>query len=412
MMQTLTTKMKILCSTLLVLSSSSFATFTFATSTQQEQQFKQRVDKAITVSLAHLESSVQLIKDPTLFPTYAEKDLTWTLNTSHKWTAGFYPGTLWQAYKLSGDKRYQTWAKQWTESLADQVSDEGSHDLGFKFMCSFGNALTFSNDINAANYKQIMLAAATTLAKRYQPNIGLLSSDWDDEYFENSIPVVSDIMMNLELLLWAAENGGDKKWAEYAKTHALKTYQDFVRKDHSSYHIVRYNKNSGQIINKGTLQGDGNESTWSRGHAWMVYGMVVMYRYTKDPTFLNYAQTLADYFISQLPENGIAMWDFNSPILQPDVSASAIFVSALIEMSDYIKEKKERQRIIQQYHIILNSLISKPYFIEDTNKAPILDKSVHYYTKPSAIDVPASFADYYFLEAINRYKQKHILTTE
>jgi len=379
----------------------------YALPANQEQQFKQNVDNAIALSLAHLESSVEIVKDPTLFPTYATKDLVWNLNTSHKWTAGFYPGTLWQAYKLSGDKRYQTWAKQWTESLADQVNDDGSHDLGFKFMCTYGSALMFSDDIDVTNYKQTMLAAATTLAKRFQPKIGLLSSDWDEKHFENSTPVVSDIMMNLELLLWAAENGGDKKWADIARTHALTTYKDFVRSNGSSYHLVRYNKNTGEVINKGTLQGDSDETTWSRGHAWMIYGMVVMYRYSKDPIFLEYAKNLTDYFISELPENGIAMWDMDSKILQPDVSASAIFVSALIEMSDYIEDKKEQEKLEAEYHLILASLMSPPYIIEDTTKAPILDKSVHYYTKPSAIDVPASFTDYYFLEALNRYQEKH-----
>ena len=406
MHQLLTKKIKTLLLPFIILSSAALSNTAYANDNAQEQAFDQKVDKAIALSLAHLESSVALIKDPTLFPTYANKELVWNLNTSHKWTAGFYPGTLWQAYKLSGDQRYQAWAKQWTDTLADQVNDDGSHDLGFKFMCTFGNALVFSDDIDKESYKQTILAAAATLAKRYQPKIGLISSDWDDKHFENSTPVVSDIMMNLELLLWAAENGGDKKWAEYAKTHALKTYKDFVRENGSSYHIVRYNKDSGAIINKGTLQGDGDETTWSRGHAWMVYGMVVMYRYTQDPTYLNYAKTLSNYFMSRLAADGISMWDLDSNILQPDTSASAIFASALIEMSGYIKETEQREKFTKQYHVILSALMSKPYFIEDTSKAPIIDKSVHYYTKPSAIDVPASFTDYYFLEALNRYKQR------
>lgn len=367
--------------------------------------FNKRINIAIEDSLAHLETSVQLIKDPNQFPTYANKDLSWQLNAAHKWTAGFYPGALWQGYQLSGDSRFQQWAKQWTESLAGQINDAGSHDLGFKFMTTYGNALILSNDIDMVAYKKVMLAAASTLAKRYQPNIQLLSSDWDDKYYENSIPVVIDIMMNLELLLWAAENGGDKQWAEIAKHHALKTYEDFIRVDGSSYHIVRYDQTTGQVINKGTLQGDGDETTWARGHAWMIYGMVVMYRYTEQSIYLQYAQTLTDYFIKKLPEDGIAMWDLNSKILQRDTSAAAIFASALIEMADYIDNKKQKERYIQEYKLILNSLISEPYFIKDTTKAPIIDKSVHYYTKPNAIDVPAIFTDYYFLEALNRYQQ-------
>ncbi|WP_181817782.1 MULTISPECIES: glycoside hydrolase family 88 protein [unclassified Psychromonas] len=384
------------------------STITLAASNEDDAAFNKRISQAIQASLSHLETSVALIKDPNLFPTYGNHDLTWQLNKSHKWTAGFYPGALWQGYQLSGDTRFQEWAKQWTESLADQTHDTGSHDLGFKFMATYGQALAISHDIDVGAYQQIMLFAANTLADRYHKNIQLLSSDWDDKYFENSIPVVIDIMMNLELLLWAAENGGDTQWAEIAKDHALKTYQDFIREDGSSYHIVRYNKTTGEVINKGTLQGDGDETTWSRGHTWIIYGMVVMYRYTHDDIYLQYAQTLTDYFIKQLPDDGIAMWDLDSKVLQPDTSASAIFASALIELSGYIQQQTKQAAYIQTYKRILNSLISTPYFIKDITKAPIINKSVHYYTKPNAIDVPAIFTDYYFLEALNRYQQKHI----
>ncbi len=147
-----------------------------------------------------------------------------------------------------------------------------------------------------SKYREIMLTAASTLAKRFNPKVGCLESNWDKMKIENSFPVIIDIMMNLELLFWASENGGPSYYADYARSHALTTCRDFVRPDGSTYHIVRYDKNTGKVINKGTIQGAGDETTWSRGHAWGLYGMVVAYRYTKDKRFLDTAMRLSDYF--------------------------------------------------------------------------------------------------------------------
>jgi unsaturated chondroitin disaccharide hydrolase len=211
-------------------------------------------------------------------------------------------------------------------------------------------------------------------------------------------------MMNLELLYWASRNGGPSYLADYARTYAVTTFRDFVRPDGGTYHIVRYDKDTGKIINRGTLQGAGDETTWSRGHAWAVYGMVVVYRYTREKEFLDNAMRLADYFIRHLPEDRIAAWDFQSDITYRDVSASCIVTSALFEMIRYIDDSTRKKHYRTEAESMLRSLCRAPYFTADAETSCLLDHSVQYLPLNSNVDVPAIFADYYFLEALLRYK--------
>lgn len=362
------------------------------------------VNNAIEVSLVHLEKSVAEVGDSTLFPTYGTKELKWKLDGAEQWTSGFYPGCLWYGYELSGDPRFEKWAHKWTEQLEHEKDNPETHDLGFKFMCTFGNGLRLGQKIDKNKYKETLLASAKTFADRYSPVVGCLSSNWDKIKIENSYPVIIDIMMNLELLFWASEHGGKTEWADYARNHAEKTYKDFVRPDNGTYHIVRYNKNTGDVINKGTLQGGGDETTWSRGHAWGAYGMVVVYRYTKEKQFLNYAMNMADYFIKNLSEDHVSVWDFNSEIKIPDVSATAIVASALFEMINYIEDESLKKHYQETAETMLTSLCKEPYFLGGKETSCLLDHSTHYLPINSNIDVPASFADYYFLETLLRYK--------
>ncbi len=166
------------------------------------------VQNALKVSLIHLEQSVAEVSDTALFPTYGTPQLGWKLKKSDDWTSGFYPGCLWYAYEFSGDPRFERWARQWTDSVEREKSNPETHDLGFKSMCSFGNGLQLGKGPAYRNYREIMLSAADMLAKRYDPILGCLQSNWDVVSMEKSFPVLIDIMMNLELLFWVSENGG------------------------------------------------------------------------------------------------------------------------------------------------------------------------------------------------------------
>jgi unsaturated chondroitin disaccharide hydrolase len=129
-----------------------------------------------------------------------------------------------------------------------------------------------------------------------------------------------------------------------------------------------------------------------------------MYRYTKDEQFLKNAIRLADYFITHLPVDKVANWDFQSKLDHRDASASAIVCSALLEMHKYVKDKKKQKHYLNEAKSILTSLCQAPYFTEGKGTNCLLYHSTQYFHKTENTDVPCIFADYYFLESIIRYK--------
>jgi unsaturated chondroitin disaccharide hydrolase len=273
-------------------------------------------------------------------------------------------------------------------------------------MCSFGHELRLDTGPDDERRRNTIVTAAATLARRFNPRVGGLSSNWDLHPTGNSFPVVVDIMMNLELLFWAAEHGGPADLAAVARTHALTTARDFVRPDGGTYHIVRYSPDTGRIINRGTLQGAGAETTWSRGQAWALYGMVVAYRHTREKRFLNMAMRLADYLIGHLPPDHVAPWDFQSEIRYRDVSATAIVTSSLFEMARYVDDAALRRHYETEAEATLASLCQPPYLVTRADTNCLLDHSVQFLPIHSNVDVPAIFADYFFLEAITRYRAR------
>lgn len=369
------------------------------------------IQNALKVSFKHLESSVVEVSDSTRFPAYAPRDLQWTYFKSGGWTSGFYPGCLWLAYELSGKSEFKDWARRWTAGLEKEKNNTGTHDLGFMFCCSFGNGLKRVSQKDAIAYKDKMLDAAMTLDKRYSPNVGMIRCSWDEFPFSQDttlFPVVVDIMMNLELLYWGAENGAPQSLRDHAIRHANSTYRDFVRPDGGTYHVVRYKKDSGEIFNKGQLQGQHETSTWTRGHAWFIYGMTVCYRYTRDEGFLDKACALADYFLKRLTPDNVSVWDFDSMpefMYIKDASATAIVSSALFELSTYVKDHTQGGNYREKAAAMLAALCSKEYLAEREKTNVLLLHSTQYLTQPGNpnTDKPAIFADYYFLEAIKRY---------
>ena len=361
------------------------------------------VDDAVARSLRRLERSTQEVGSPDMYPTYGTRELRWQLKSSADWTSGFYPGCLWLAYELSGDRRFADWAERWTAGIEQEKSNRETHDLGFRFMCTFGQALRLQPGVDRARREAVLHEAARTLGERYDPRVGALSSNWDQNPPPGSFPVVIDIMMNLELLFWSAAHGGPGELAIRARHHADLTMRDLMRADGGTYHVVRYRLEDGSILNRGTLQGAGAETTWSRGQAWAQYGMVLTYRFTREPRYLDAARRLSDYFLAHLPDDHVSAWDFQSDIRLRDVSATAIVASGLFELAACVEPRGESARYREAAERMLASLCRAPYLASgDTNC--LLDHSVQYLPINSNVDVPAIFADYYFLEAIVRYR--------
>ena len=320
----------------------------------------------------------------------------------YDWTSGFFPGSLWYAYELTGNEEMKKQAIQYTNLLYPIRLYDKTHDIGFMMNCSYGNALRLSpNDSIPA----VLTSSADMLCKRFDKRIGCIRS-WD--FGTWNFPVIIDNMMNLDLLFNAYHLTGDKKYYDVAVTHALTTMKHHFRKDYTCYHVVSYN-NDGTVEKQCTFQGKADESGWARGQAWAVYGYTRCYKETKDKRFLDQAVHVADMIMSRVKtEDCIPYWDYDAPVTKEtprDASAAAVTAAGLFELCEIVPDGKKYSDYAEK---ILRSLASDEYLAKPgENCGFILKHSTGSLPHGSEIDTPLNYADYYFLEALLKYKNMH-----
>ena len=285
---------------------------------------------------------------------------------------------------------------------AEQYNSD-THDVGFMMYCSFGNANRIAPQLN---YKDILVNSARSLMTRFSPIVGCIKS-------HNRKPtdyvVIIDNIMNLELLFWAAEATGDSSFYDVAVKHADTTIKNHFRPDNSLYHGLNYDPKTGKVKQYQAGQGVSEKSAWARGQAWGLYGFTMMYRFTKDEKYLDQAMKVADFMLNHpnMPKDLIPYWDFNAPNIPKalrDASAAAITSSGLLELCLYVDGEKQ-QTYLNAAENILKVLASPAYTAsENANGGFILKHSVGNMPAKKEIDVPLTYTDYYYVEALCRYK--------
>jgi hypothetical protein len=320
------------------------------------------------------------------------------------WTSGFVAGSLWLIYEHTREEAFRSAAEARTAALAGEQDNTSHHDLGFQFMSSYGNGYRLTE--NAA-YPAVLQAAASSLSTRYNATVGSIKS-WD--FGTWSFPVIVDNMMNLKLLYHVAEASGDDSYAERATTHAATTLANHFRADHSSFHLVDYNPNTGAVVKQQTRQGLADESAWARGQAWGLYGFTEVHGETGRADFLMQAENIASFLLDHpnLPEDKIPYWDYDAPdepSTPRDASAAAVTASALLELARYATEPNA-SRYTSFALDILRSLSSPAYAAATgENSHFLLKHSVGSFPEDSEIDVALNYADYYYLEALLRCRK-------
>ena len=329
----------------------------------------------------------------------------WTNNDIANWRSGFWPGIEWYLFESTKNKFWKEQAERSTAMLIGILDKPvENHDLGFQLYCSYGNGYRItSNPV----YKQILLRAADSLARLYNPAVGTILS-WPNRVKTNNWPhnTIIDNMMNLELLFWAAKNGGSKNLYNMAVQHAAVTMKNHFRPDFSSYHVLVYDDKTGKPIKGVTHQGYADNSLWARGQAWAIYGFTMAYRETGKKEFLQTAINAVTIYLNRLPKDHIPFWDFDDPAIPNaprDASAAAIVASALLELSTLCGDVELKNKYKLAATAMLDELSTDRYLSKEQNHAFLLHTTGN---KPSGrdVDVPIIYADYYFLEALLRLK--------
>lgn len=344
-------------------------------------------------------------------PRTLHKDGSLALVHPHDWCSGFFPGSLWQVYAYTHDDYWRQQAISFTWPIEEAKWHKGTHDLGFMMYDSFGKAYELTGE---RSYKDVVLQSAKTLITRYSPKVKSIRS-WDHNRDKWQYPVIIDNMMNLEMLFRATQLTGDSIYWKVAVNHANTTLKNHFRPDYSSYHVVDYDSQTGDVRMKCTHQGYSDDSFWSRGQAWGLYGYTMSYRFTKDPAYLKQAEGIAGFFLNlpNMPEDFVPYWDMKAPEVDGlkthvavqgvprDASAAAIFASGLYELCNYVSTEKSKQ-----YRAIADKIVTS--LNDHYQAAPgtacgfLLLHSTGHLPGNSEIDVPLNYADYYYLEALAR----------
>lgn len=327
-------------------------------------------------------------------------------STPEEWCGGFWPGILWYDYEYSGEAYIRRQAENYTASLgylADR--DPYDHDLGFLVYCSYGNGMRL--EPNAA-YRDVIVGTARQLARLYNPVVGTILS-WPREVDRQGWPhnTIMDNMMNLEMLFWASRHGGGNDLYDIAVRHAETTMKNHFRKDGSCYHVAVYDTVSGHFIKGVTHQGYSDQSMWARGQSWAIYGYTMVYRETREPRFLDFAMKVADIYLKRLPEHSsdwIPLWDFDdpSPSAPKDASAACVVASALLELADYVSSDKG-----DYYRQCAGKMLYSLGHDYQTGEAGVsfLLHSTGHHPAGSEIDASIIYADYYYYEALLRWRR-------
>lgn len=332
------------------------------------------------------------------------KDGKLETSSCYWWCSGFFPGELWYLYEYTKDPELKRYAELYTDRLEKVQYVKTNHDVGFMLYCSYGNGYRLTGN---ERYKEILVQGARSLITRYNPNVQAIRS-WGNG--PTPYLVIIDNMMNLELLTWAGRTTGDSTFTNIAIRHADTTLKNHFRSDYSSYHVLTYDTLSGVAIRKQTRQGYADESAWARGQAWGLYGYTMMARETGNDIYLQQAKHIADFLMNhpRMPEDKIPYWDFDVPEIPNtprDASSASIMASALIELSQ-LDKSSDASSYLAYAEEQLRSLTSPEYLADKgTNCNFILKHSTGYFKANSEVDVPLTYADYYYVEALMRLRE-------
>lgn len=355
--------------------------------------------------------------DKTAYPNEA-KGAIWSTVPAPDWVSGFYPGALWYAYEFAKRRDWpdrEQWrhrADTWTVGLTEEQFTTTNHDLGFMIMDSFGHAFRLTGE---QRYKSVVLQAAQSLAKRFSPKVGLIRS-WGDIDDSRNYIVIIDNMMNLELLIWASDNGGPADLKRIALDHADRSIVEFFRVDDSTYHVLDLDPATGQVKRKYTHQGMHDESCWSRGQTWAIYGYAYLYEVTGVDAYLKQSIEAAQYYLARLPEDHVPPSDFNSDLVSfefKDSSAAALAACAFFRLSRFSSTLVDKTKYWDAAVQTLSSLVKDPYFSTSSDFASALRYQARNYHSDAShrlTNTSLIFGDYYLLEALLAYDSALNLT--
>lgn len=342
------------------------------------------------------------------FPAEAAVDGRYPLTENVEWTTSFWTGQLWLAWEMSGDAVFRELAEKHVRSFGARIAgrhDTNTHDLGFLYTLSCVAAWRLTGNRDARGFS---LLAAEALLERFHVRAKIIQAWGDLKDPAQAGRMIIDCTMNLPLLYWATEQTGDPRFADAAKAHVQQSATYLIRPDASTYHTYYMDVETGAPRYGNTQQGYADDSCWSRGQAWGIYGFLLSYIYTGDRDMIALSKRLANYFLNRLPEDYVCHWDLallGTDALR-DSSSAAIAVCGLLELVKHLPVTDPDRARYQQWAEGIMSSLTKHYLAgSDEACNGLLKHSVYHLASNKGVDECSSWGDYFYVEALMRVTQ-------
>ncbi|RDZ51373.1 glycosyl hydrolase family 88 [Haloferax sp. Atlit-4N] len=343
------------------------------------------------------------------FPSASSENLYYEASDLEGWTPSFWSGMLWLAYETTDKDAYRSVAESQLPRFADRLETEDviGHDIGFLYTLS---AIASSMLTDNPASEQMALDAADRLTERYWPDPGIIQA-WGDPAEPEATDwgqwahgrIIADTMMNLPLLFMASIATEDDQYHEIATNHAENTARYLVRDDGSTFHTYKFDVTTGAPIGGETFQGFADNSCWSRGQAWIIYGLALAARYTDEEAFLQTAVDVADFYLKHLPEDHVPRWDFRAPEADDvrDSSAAAIAACGLFELSSHFDVGTTQRSVYENAAVTTLGSLTESYTTESSDSNGILKEGT--YNKPNGdYGECCIWGDYFYFEGLVR----------
>ncbi len=321
------------------------------------------------------------------------------------WNTGFWTGMLWHAYELTGKEIYKETALHQVPSYLYRIENKigvNHHDMGFVYTPSCVAAWKLAGNEDA---RRAAILAADNLMGRYHKNAKFLQA-WGNFNDPKAFRLIIDCLLNIPLLYWVTETTGEARYAEVAYEHFCTAVDVCCRPDASTYHTYYFDVNTNKPLKGVTAQGASDDSAWSRGQAWGIYGPMLTYIYRPVESAMQTFKATTNYFLNHLPEDYIAFWDlsFTDGDDEPrDSSANAIALCGMLEALKHMSKDDPLYNIyVNATKRIMNSLIDN-YLTKDIPESNGLLLHATY-SKPGKVGVDEMniWGDYFYMEALHR----------
>jgi unsaturated chondroitin disaccharide hydrolase len=334
---------------------------------------------------------------PNYFPMYTvngqwkHEGEAWT-----NWCEGFLGGQMWLLYQHTHDAYWRNKAEHYSRLVEHRKTDRNVHDLGFLFLSTWKRWYDLTGDSAINN---VVIEAGQTLALRFKEKGQYLRSFVADE------SLFIDIMMNVPIIFYAAQQTNDENLWRIATQHSLTSRRYLVRGDGSTSHEGIFDLETGEFLRQSTHQGWRDDSSWARGLAWALYGFGAVYTYTQDARFLNTAEACANFYIERTPDHGVPPndWEETDPEFPYESSAAAITASGLLNLAKLTGDPL-RMRYYHEYALrIVDTLTSPEFLAADTpGWEGILKHGMYHQRKGLGVDESVMWGEYFFLEAVSK----------